>query len=187
MVHARAFRVFRSSAMAILIAGSVFVLGPASGAMAAGQGSSATQAHWSTGSSNQRSGPALRAISLSGYPYDCTPRSDNPHDSSTYGGVVDGKGWVICRNQRPYEHVDSVLYRQDCWWIFCVWNAVGSGSMTWPPTLFTYGTVRALAIHNCNGSSSHSYYLSSYHEIHDYDGTVWYSYTSSNVVSLNCG
>ncbi len=147
MVHARAFRVFRSSAMAILIAGSVFVLGPASGAMAAGQGSSATQAHWSTGSNNQRSGPALPAISLSGYPYDCTPRSDNPHDSSTYGGVVDGKGWVICRNQRPYEHVDSVLYR----------------------------------------SSSHSYYLSSYHEIHDYDGTVWYSYTSSNVVSLNCG
>src|ERR1700674_4662629 len=112
IVHARAFRVFRSSALAILTAGSVFVLRPASGAMAAGQGSYSTHAHWSTSSSNPRSGPALPAIVLAGYPYDCTPRSDNPHDSSTYGGVVDGKGWVICRTQRPYEHVDSVHYRQ---------------------------------------------------------------------------
>ena len=173
-----AFRSLRMSVAAALIAATLFVLGPVSSAMAATQWSAASR------STNKQQVPA--AVTSS-YPYDCTPRSDNPHQSSTVGGVVDGKGWTICRNQRPYEHVDSTLYRQDCWWIFCWWTAVASDSMTWPPTLYTYGTVRSLSIYACNGSASHKYRLDSYHRIVDFDGTGWNSWTSSQEVTLNCG
>jgi hypothetical protein len=172
-------RFLRSTGAAVLLAGSLFVSGPATGALAAAGG-------WSAQLNPSTQAPTRQAV-LASYPYDCVPRSDNPHQSSTVGGVVDGKGWVVCRNQRPYEHVDSTLSRQDCWWIFCVWSSVGYDSQTGPPSWFTYGTVRALAIYSCNGSATHKYVLRSYHRVVDYDGTGWNSWTSSPELTLACG
>jgi hypothetical protein len=158
-------RFLRSTAAAVLLAGSLFVFGPAGGALAANS--------WSGSSAS--------------YPWDCLPRSDNPHLSTTPGfqGFADAKGWVICRTQRPTEHVDSTLYRQDCWWVFC-WNtAVGFGAQDGPP-FYVYGTVRAIPSYYCNGSASHNYVINSNHRITDFDGTTWYAFTSSSAV-LSCG
>ena len=184
MNYRHRLRLIGSSGASLLIALSVLVLGPASGAQAAGAQAGASAATWTRSGGSPQA--ATGATIASTYPSDCTPRSDQPHLSTTRPGYADAKGWTICRTQRPSEHVDSTLYRQDCFLFICWWTQVGYDSKTGPPSWLTYGTVRAVPNHQCSGSSNHSYEIDSNHQLTDFDGTVWYSFTSNNA-GVNCG
>ena len=193
MNYRHRLRLIGSSGAAFLIALSMLVLGPAAGAQAAGTQvarPTAPSATWSVHAANARAGLSSRtasgSVAASTYPSDCTPRSDQPHLSTTNPGYADAKGWTICRTQRPSEHVDSTLYRQDCFLFICWLTQVGYDSMTGPPSWLTYGTVRAVPNYRCNGSSSHYYEIDSNHQLTDFDGTIWYSFTS-NSANVNCG
>jgi hypothetical protein len=168
--------------LSFLVALALLVLLPA-GVLAAGTQRTPS---WSIRTGAGAPG-ASGAIVASTYPADCIKRSDYPHlgKYSNYT-AVDAKGWVICSVQRPREHVESTLYRQDCVWFICWLTQVGFDSKTGPPQWFAYGQVRAVPSHTCNGSSSHYYEIDSYHELTDFDGTIWYAYTS-NSATIPCG
>src|SRR5437763_2963426 len=129
-MHLTPRRLIRSSGIASLIALVVLVVGPGTIALAA-EKAAASSARWSVqgtsqpGTGTQSTQADSSATTAATYPADCIPRSDNPHQSTTFSTNIDGKGWTTCRLQRPQEHVDSSLKRQDCWWVFCWWTTVG--------------------------------------------------------------
>jgi len=181
-------RLLRSFGVVVVIVLSVLVLSPAGSALAA-----TPQAISGAASSPGGGAPSQATLSrqagtgsapLQGNPYGCYGRSDYPHISSHYPDRVAAQGWTICSVQLPYEHVDSTLYRQDCWWIFCWWTQVGYASNT--NNFISYGAVRAVPSHVCSGSSSHLYEIDSYHEVHDAAGNVYTAYTA-NDNTVACG
>ena len=125
---------------------------------------------------------SVPSVSLGGNPYSCTGRSDNPHLSTHVPGSVAAQGHTDCSVNLPYIHVDSTLYRQDCFLIFCSWTQVGYDEQT----LYGARSVRAIPSYTCNGSSSHLYEIDSYHEIQDSAGNIYYAYTATQA-TIACG
>ena len=176
----RGYRLIGYSGVAILLALSTSAFPAQAGAPRV-----APSPAWNTHSMPAKpAGASAAAIIAGAYPADCTARSDQPHISTHFPDRVAAQGWTICSVQRPSETVNSTLYRQDCWWIFCWWTQVGY----YPNTngYVYYGAVRAVPSYTCNGTSSHLYEIDSYHELTDFDGTIWYRY-SSNQAWVNCG
>ena len=121
-------------------------------------------------------------IPLGGNPYGCVGRSDNPHLSGHAPGNVAAQGHTDCLVSLPYIHVDSTLYRHDCFLFICWWTQVGYDEQT----LFGARSVRAIPSYSCNGSSQHLYEIDSYHEVQDSAGTIYYAYTAVQA-TVACG
>jgi hypothetical protein len=181
-------RLARLLAAPVFMALLALLVTPVAGLAAQGNGAAAgvsapTQSTLGPKTSGGQPG-AMSADSVTGNPYGCYGRSDYPHISQHYPDRVAAQGWTICSVQLPYEHVDSTLYRQDCFFFVCWWTQVGYASNT--NGFVYYGAVRAVPSYTCNGSSSHLYEIDSYHEVHDWYGNVYYGFTY-NQAWVNCG
>lgn len=114
-------------------------------------------------------------------PYGCVGKSTYPHISQHYPDRVSADGITTCSLSQPYEHVESWLYRQDCFLFICWWTQVGHDSNTtaWRDAVDHPN-------HTCSGTSNHRYRIESYHEVHGVDGKTYYGYTA-NEQNVNCG
>ncbi|MDQ6885525.1 MAG: hypothetical protein M3077_15020 [Candidatus Dormibacteraeota bacterium] len=115
-------------------------------------------------------------------PYGCYGKSDRPHISGHYPDRVTAQGKTACTVWQPYEFVESYLYRKDCFFFVCWWTQVGhdwSSKQSW-------GAVYAHPNYTCNGTSSHTYRIESYHEVHGSNGRIYTGNTASEY-DVPCG
>jgi hypothetical protein len=79
----------------------------------------------------------------------------------------------LSASAQPYQYVESWLYRWDCFLIFCGWSLIGYDSSA----KMIGKSVFAHPNNPCNGSSTHSYRILSYHEVHGRNGHTYTGWT----------
>ena len=133
-------------------------------------------------------------------PWGCRDRADNPHGSGHGPADVNSEGWVICNTKVGIQaaQVQSTLYRQDCVLFVCWWTNVTNNTGTiattsYPQTSFRWGPssgqqyILANATYDCNGNSTHAFYLNVYGIAMDYANNIYSQSLNSNSVNLACG
>lgn len=112
-------------------------------------------------------------------PYGCVGTTNNPHRSSHVPGTVNVIAHTYCSVAVPEIHVQTTLFRWQCWGPFCWYAAYGS---TGSDTQHWRNHVQA----NSAGQCITGWYKGeSYHYIIGYDGIRYEAWTSREAY-VNC-
>jgi hypothetical protein len=126
---------------------------------------------------------AAATTDVTGNPWGCVSRSDNPHFSTHYPNTVSAQGNSICDVDVPRIYVKATLYRRDCVLFICVWSQVDQRSAT----RYYYHEVHVNPSWVCSGNGAHHFKIVSYGELTGWDGLKYIASSFNESGDLACG